>query len=64
MASFSFFTGVSDKNIAKSLLSVCQGNLEMAINMQMEGGIQEQQQPGGATGASSAQGGDEEDDGE
>ena len=33
-----FVLGVNDKAIAKSLLDVCQGNLEMAINMQMEDG--------------------------
>ena len=34
------------KEMAASLLSVCNGNLEMAINMHMEGVQTEENQPG------------------
>ena len=34
---FCFLVLGADSSLAKSLLSVCNGNLEMAINMQMEG---------------------------
>ena len=42
---FVAITGGS-KDLAKSLLAICNGNLEMAINMHMEGVQTEETQPG------------------
>ena len=50
---FVAITGGTEE-MAKSLLAVCNGNLEMAINMHMEGVQVEDNQPGTSSASSNA----------
>ena len=59
---FCSITGISDRGLAESILAACDGNLEMAVNMHIEGGIeqpqqQQQQQPATTASNKSSQNG-------